>query len=234
MNLEAFRGADLFRLRTVANLRSIAPGVAPGTWVYWASKRLFDILGSTILLVVLSPVLLAIAIAIFLDDGLPIVYRGERAGRYGQPITVLKFRTMRDGSHHYLEELLTADEEHRLQYKRNRKLKEDPRRTRDGVFLRRTSLDELPQLLNVLAGNMSLIGPRPYFRSDLADRRQARTILKVRPGITGLWQVSGRSDRTFDERLALDVAYVRGRGFKLDSSIVLRTFSAVVSGRGAY
>ena len=209
-------------------------GATLGAVVYWSAKRLFDILGSAILLVVLSPVFLAIAIAIVIDDRLPILYRCERAGRYGLPITVLKFRTMRDGSHHHLEMLLTADEEHRLQYKRNRKLKEDPRRTRVGVFLRRTSLDELPQLVNVLIGDMSLIGPRPYFRSELADRREAKTILKVRPGITGLWQVSGRSDRTFEERLALDVAYVRGRGFKLDASIVLRTFSAVISGRGAY
>ena len=134
MNLEAFSWSrpSSVSARSRISARS-RRRVAPGTWVYWASKRLFDILGSTILLVVLSPVLLAIAIAIFLDDGLLIVYRGERAGRYGQPITVLKFRTMRDG-HQYLEELLTADEEHRLQYKRNRKLKEDPRRTRVGVF----------------------------------------------------------------------------------------------------
>jgi lipopolysaccharide/colanic/teichoic acid biosynthesis glycosyltransferase len=209
-------------------------GASLGALLYWSAKRLFDVVGSAFLLVVLSPVFVVIAIAILADDGLPILYRCERAGRFGLPITVLKFRTMRDGSHHHLEELLTADEERRLQYNRMRKLKDDPRRTRIGAFLRRTSLDELPQLLNVLAGNMSLIGPRPYFRSELADRREAKTILKVRPGITGLWQVNGRSDRTFEERLKLDMAYVRGRGFRLDGYIVLRTFSAVISGRGAY
>jgi exopolysaccharide production protein ExoY len=209
-------------------------GTTLGALAYWTTKRLIDVVGSTLLLVVLSPVFLVIAIAILADDGLPIFYRCERAGRYGRPITVLKFRTMRDGSHHHLEELLTADEERRLQYNRTRKLRNDPRRTKFGTFLRRTSLDELPQLLNVMAGNMSLIGPRPYFSAELADRREAKTILKVRPGITGLWQVNGRSDRTFEERLKLDMAYVRGRGFRLDASIVVRTFAAVISGRGAY
>jgi lipopolysaccharide/colanic/teichoic acid biosynthesis glycosyltransferase len=164
----------------------------------------------------------------------PIIYLSQRIGRYGQPITVLKFRTMRDGSHHHLRELLTADEELRMEYGVSRKLRVDPRRTRVGTFLRRTSLDELPQLLNVLFGEMSLVGPRPYFPGELVGRPEADEILRVRPGITGLWQVSGRSDRSFEERLGFDVDYVRRRGLRLDTSIVVRTFSAVVSGRGAY
>jgi lipopolysaccharide/colanic/teichoic acid biosynthesis glycosyltransferase len=141
---------------------------------------------------------------------------------------------MRDGSHHHLEELLTADEELRLEYGVSRKLREDPRRTRVGVFLRRTSLDELPQLLNVLVGEMSLVGPRPYFPGELDGRHEAVEILQVRPGITGLWQVNGRSDRTFEERLAFDVDYVRRRTLVLDLGILGRTVGAVVSGRGAY
>jgi lipopolysaccharide/colanic/teichoic acid biosynthesis glycosyltransferase len=141
---------------------------------------------------------------------------------------------MRDGSHHHLEEMLTVDEEKRLEYGVSRKLRDDPRRTRVGVFLRKTSLDELPQLVNVLAGQMSLIGPRPYFPGELADRPEAEIILRIRPGITGLWQVSGRSDRTFEERLELDVDYVRRRGPVLDASILARTLMAVLSGRGAY
>jgi len=202
--------------------------------VYWFLKRLVDIVGSALLLVVLSPILLVIAIAIACDSGLPVIYRCQRIGRYGRPIIVLKFRTMRDGSHHHLEEMLTADEELRLEYGQRRKLRDDPRRTRVGGFLRRTSLDELPQLVNVLAGEMSLIGPRPYMPGELADRPEADRILGVRPGITGLWQVNGRSDRTFDERVALDVNYIEHRGFRLDASIALRTFVAVISGRGAY
>lgn len=216
-----------------ASARTIRPATL-GQLVYWFAKRLTDIIGSAALLVILSPVFLLIAVATWFDSGVPIIYRCQRIGRYGQPITVLKFRTMRDGSHHHLEELLTVDEERRLEYGVSRKLRQDPRRTRVGVFLRRTSLDELPQLLNVLGGNMSLVGPRPYFPGELGDRPEAGTILSVRPGITGLWQVSGRSDRTFEERLAMDVDYVSRRGFGLDLRIMARTLSAVISGRGAY
>jgi lipopolysaccharide/colanic/teichoic acid biosynthesis glycosyltransferase len=212
-----------------------AAGAVPTPRVIYAfAKRAVDIGLSILALIVLSPVLLIIALAIWVDSGLPILYRCERIGRYGQPMIVLKFRTMRDGSHHHLEELLTADEEKRLEYGRRRKLRDDPRRTRVGALLRRTSLDELPQLVNVLAGRMSLVGPRPYFPGELASRPEASEILRVRPGMTGLWQVNGRSDRTFEERISLDVDYVRRRSPVLDAVIVLRTFAAVISGRGAY
>lgn len=206
--------------------------VAPSA--YPAIKRTIDLIGSASLLVALSPLFLTISVAIVADGGLPIIYRCQRLGRHGRLIEVLKFRTMHDGSHHHLEELLTADEERRLEYTINRKLKHDPRRTRFGAFLRRYSLDELPQLWNVLVGEMGLIGPRPYMPHELDGRPEAVTILSVRPGITGLWQVNGRSDRTFEERVALEVDYVRRQGFRLDLSIVLRTFGAVISGRGAY
>ncbi|HSM37887.1 MAG TPA: sugar transferase [Candidatus Limnocylindrales bacterium] len=202
--------------------------------LYWFAKRLIDIVGSALLLLIASPVFLIIAIATLVDSGLPIIYRCQRMGRFGRPIVVLKFRTMRDGSHHHLEELLTVDEELRLEYGRRRKLRDDPRRTRVGTFLRRLSLDELPQLVNVLVGEMSLVGPRPYLPGELTGRSEAEAILRVRPGITGLWQVSGRSDRTFEERVALDVEYVAHRGFRADAGIMLRTIGAVVSGRGAY
>jgi len=202
--------------------------------IYWFSRRLADIAASAVLLVVAMPILLLVAVAIWLDDGLPILYRCQRVGRYGQPITVFKFRTMRDGSHHHLEELLTVDEERRLEYGTHRKLRHDPRRTRVGGFLRRSSLDELPQLVNVLLGQMSLIGPRPYLPGELRGRPEADLILAVRPGITGLWQVNGRSDRTFEERVGFDVAYVTMRGFRTDLSILARTIGAVLSGRGAY
>jgi lipopolysaccharide/colanic/teichoic acid biosynthesis glycosyltransferase len=201
---------------------------------YHGIKRAVDVVGAAILLVLLAPVFLIIAVAIVIDGGLPIIYRCERLGRNGRKIEVLKFRTMHNGSHHHLEELLTADEERRLEYGINRKLRHDPRRTRFGTFLRRYSLDELPQIWNVLIGEMSFIGPRPYMAHELRDRSEAVTLLSVRPGITGLWQVNGRSDRTFEERVALEVDYVQREGFHLDVSIVLRTFGAVISGRGAY
>ena len=201
---------------------------------YAAARRALDVIGSFVLLIVLSPVLVVIAVAIAVDSGLPIIYRCERLGRHGRRITVLKFRTMRNGSHHRLADLLSADEMRALEYTQNRKLKNDPRRTRVGSFLRRSSLDELPQLLNVLAGDMSLIGPRPYFADELLQRPEAAEILSIRPGITGLWQTNGRSDRTFEERIAYDVRYVRDAGVRMDARIVARTLSAVFSGRGAY
>ena len=209
-------------------------GVTLSRLAYWFSKRLIDIGLSLILLVVLSPVYLVVALGIWLDSGLPIIYRCHRLGRYGRPIIVLKFRSMRDGSHHHLQELLEIDEERRIEYGANRKLRDDPRRTRVGGFLRRTSLDELPQLLNVLRGEMSLVGPRPYMPDELNGRSEGDAILSVRPGITGLWQVSGRSDRTFAERVTLDHEYVQRRGLRLDIRIALKTFTAILSGRGAY
>jgi lipopolysaccharide/colanic/teichoic acid biosynthesis glycosyltransferase len=201
---------------------------------YHAIKRVIDVVGAAILLVVLAPVFLIIAVAIVIDGGLPIIYRCERLGRHGRNIEVLKFRTMHNGSHHHLEELLTADEERRLEYDINRKLRHDPRRTRFGTFLRKYSLDELPQLWNVLVGEMSFIGPRPYMPDELRGRPEAVPLLSLRPGITGLWQVNGRSDRTFEERVAMEVDYVQREGLRLDASIVLRTFGAVLSGKGAY
>lgn len=202
--------------------------------VYGFGRRLFDIVVATFLLLILSPVLLVIATAVWLDSGLPIIYRFERLGRYGEPITVLKFRTMRAGSHHHLQDLLSADEARALEYSINRKLRDDPRRTRLGAFLRRASLDELPQLLNVLSGQMSLIGPRPYFAHELSGRPEAAEILSLRPGITGLWQVNGRSERTFEERLRFDLLYAKRHGLELDLRIIVGTIAAVVSGRGAY
>lgn len=205
-----------------------------GQLLYWSAKRFVDVVGSAVLLVVLSPVLLGIAVAIWLDSGLPIIYRGQRIGRHGRPIVVLKFRTMRDGSHHHLSEMLTADEELRLEYGSRRKLRDDPRRTPVGGLLRRTSLDELPQLVNVLMGEMSLVGPRPYMPGELNGRPEAGKILDARPGITGLWQVSGRSDTTFEKRVAIDVAYIARRSAALDAWILLQTFGAVIGGKGAY
>ena len=209
-------------------------GALVASSAYHGIKRTVDVVGAAILLVLLAPVFLVIAVAIVIDGGLPIIYRCERLGRKARNIEVLKFRTMHNGSHHHLEELFTAAEERRLEYGINRKLRHDPRRTRFGIFLRKYSLDELPQLWNVLIGEMSFIGPRPYMPDELRGRPEASPLLSLRPGITGLWQVNGRSDRTFEERVAMEVDYVRHEGLRLDASIVFRTFGAVVSGKGAY
>jgi lipopolysaccharide/colanic/teichoic acid biosynthesis glycosyltransferase len=211
-----------------------AVGARPYRVSYDILKRGIDIVGSAIGLALLSPVMLAVAVVIALDDGFPIFYKSGRVGRNWGRITVWKFRTMRDGSHHHLAELLTDDEGRRLMFESNRKLRDDPRRTRVGVFLRRSSLDELPQLWNVLRGDMSLIGPRPCAPDELRDVEEADVILSVRPGITGLWQVSGRSDLHFAQRMELDAEYVRRRSLGFDLGILAKTFGAVVSGRGAY
>jgi lipopolysaccharide/colanic/teichoic acid biosynthesis glycosyltransferase len=221
-------------LEQITQQRTAVRAASPRKLLYRVTKRIFDIVAAGLGLLVLSPLLLLIAVGILIDGGLPILYRCERVGRFGRPITVLKFRTMHDGSHHHLKELLTIDEEKRLEYRATRKLRDDPRRTRFGIFLRRTSLDELPQLFNVLSGRMSIVGPRPYLPGELSDRVEGAQILRVRPGITGLWQVNGRSDRTFEERLSFDVEYVRRRGIRQDVSILVRTIGAVLSGRGAY
>ncbi len=221
-------------MEQISRSQSVASAPAQSRTGYQYAKRFVDILGAAILLVVLSPIMLAIALATWIDSGLPIIYRSRRLGRHGEPIVVLKFRTMRDGSHHHLAELLTANEERRLEYQVNRKLRNDPRKTRVGSLLRRTSLDELPQLWNVLRGEMSLIGPRPYFADELLGRAESVELLSVRPGITGLWQVNGRSDRTFLDRVRLDLMYVRQQGPVIDFKIFVLTFKAVISRRGAY
>ncbi len=203
-------------------------------FAYPSMKRAIDLIVAAALLIILFPLVLLIVAAIAIETGYPLFYRCQRLGLGGKPMTALKFRTMHDGSHHHLEALLTNDEEIRLEYDERRKLRRDPRRTRVGAVLRRLSLDELPQLLNVARGEMSLVGPRPYFLNELGGREEAAMILSVRPGITGLWQVSGRSDLTFERRLELDVEYVRAQGLLADARIALRTVGAVLSGRGAY
>jgi len=144
-------------------MRSIARSATASSWewLYAFGARLGDLVFGSILLVLFSPILLVTAAAVYIDSGLPILYRCQRLGQHGRFITVMKFRTMKDGSHHHLQELLTVDEERRLEYSATRKLRRDPRCTRIGRFLRRSSLDEVPQLLNVISGEMSLIGPDP-------------------------------------------------------------------------
>ncbi len=194
-------------------------------------KRLLDVVGATIGLVVLSPLLVAVALVIRLDDGGPVFFRQRRVGRGGQEFSILKFRTMCVDAESRIAELAAANEGSGPLFK----LQRDPRVTRVGAFLRRTSLDELPQLWNVLTGSMSLVGPRPALPSevavyeDFADRR-----LLVTPGMTGLWQVSGRSDLDWVEGVRLDLHYVENWSFVHDLVILARTIPSVLRSRGAY
>lgn len=195
-------------------------------------KRAMDILGSAFLIFLLSPLLIVTAIAVKATDGGPIIYRQERVGMDGEPFGIFKFRTMAVDADARLQQLLR---EQKTDGTPLFKVQNDPRLTRIGSFLRRYSIDELPQLFNVLLGTMSLVGPRPQRDAEVAlytgtaDHR-----LGVRPGMTGLWQVSGRSNLSWEEARRLDVFYAHNWSIGLDLSIFLRTFKAVLGKDGAY
>ncbi|MCX7732436.1 MAG: exopolysaccharide biosynthesis polyprenyl glycosylphosphotransferase [candidate division WOR-3 bacterium] len=198
-------------------------------------KRLIDIFISATALLVLSPLMLLVALLIKLTSPGPVFYRHRRLGRNMRPFGVLKFRTMFVDADRRLEEILRTDPEKRAEFEKTFKLKNDPRVTSIGRFLRRTSLDELPQLLNVLAGQMSLVGPRPIVEKEIQYYQDYSLLLfRVPPGLTGLWQVSGRTDTTYDERVRLDTRYVREWTIWGDLLIILRTVPAVLARKGAY
>ncbi|QHO90427.1 polyprenyl glycosylphosphotransferase [Actinomyces sp. 432] len=197
------------------------------------AKEIFDRTAGTVLLVLFSPLLAAAAIAVRLDSPGPAFYRQTRVGQDGSPFTLWKLRSMRTDSDARREAVVKAggDAGNEVLFKN----RTDPRITRVGRFIRRTSIDELPQLINVVRGEMSLVGPRPALPSEVAEYdAEARRRLLVKPGLTGLWQVSGRSDLSWDTTVALDRHYVENRGARLDASIFLSTFKAVVGGKGAY
>lgn len=188
---------------------------------------------AAVAVVLLAPVLLAVALAVRLSGPGPVLFRQRRVGRDGHEFTMLKFRTMGAGAEAGRQRLLASNEaDGGVLFK----LRSDPRVTPLGAWLRRFSLDELPQLLNVLTGSMSLVGPRPPLASEVAmydDDMRARRML-VKPGVTGLWQISGRADLPWDEAVRLDLRYVENWSLALDFSILARTLSAVVRGSGAY
>ncbi len=199
-----------------------------------AAKRALDVAGAAALLVALAPVFLLIALLVRRDGG-PVFFAHTRVGRGGALFGCLKFRSMVTDSQERLRAHLAADPVARAEWDATRKLKNDPRVTRVGRFLRATSLDELPQLFNVLRGEMSLVGPRPVQQAELEGLYGAAAAyyMAVRPGITGLWQVSGRSETSYAQRVALDVAYVAAGSFWQDVRILLRTPVAVLSRKGA-
>jgi exopolysaccharide biosynthesis polyprenyl glycosylphosphotransferase len=196
----------------------------------WMMKRVSDIVMASVGLLIISPVMLAIAAGIKLQDGGPIIFRQARIGRQGKPFTMLKFRSMVVDAEARKLELM----EHNQGKGGLFKLSHDPRVTRLGQFLRNFSLDELPQLFNVLGGSMSLVGPRPHLESELAQMpSEASRRSLVTPGLTGLWQVSGRSDLQGDDAVRLDLRYVENWSFTLDLQILWKTMSAVLAKRGA-
>ena len=197
-------------------------------------KRCVDLVIASVLGVFALPLVAIICVLIRLDSPGPAVYWRTRVGKDGRCFRCFKFRSMYQDADARLEEFL-SDPELGHEYARYRKFRSDPRVTRVGKILRRFSLDELMQVWNVLKGDMSIVGPRPYDDVEVPLMAGAERIIhSVRRGITGLWQVSGRNEKSFDERLALDVRYVRDRSPSLDLKILVRTIPVVLSGRGAY
>lgn len=207
--------------------------------IYDFSKRLLDIIGSAVGLVILSPVFLLVAIAIKVDSPGPVFADTPmRAGNHGILFKIYKFRSMVKNAH----ELLEKNPKLLVEYKRNSyKIFNDPRITRVGKFLRRYSVDEFPQLFNILKGEMSLVGPRAYYPYELEEqqekypssRKYVKIILSGKPGLTGVWQVTGRSEINFDKRVKMDASYVKRKSILYDLWLILKTIPAVLSGRGA-
>lgn len=226
---ERLQGTSLrHKLRFHAK-RLVWIGVVQGSYLL---KRLLDILGSAALIAVLSPVFLSIAAAIRLDSPGPVLFRQIRVGRYGQYFSMWKFRSMYIDAEARKQALLARNE---MAGGVIFKMKNDPRITRIGRFIRRASIDELPQLWNVLRGDMSLVGPRPALPSEVNQYSPAeRRRLEVIPGITCIWQVSGRSDIPFDQQVRLDVDYIESQSVWLDIKLLLLTVPAVLLGKGAY
>lgn len=196
--------------------------------------RILDLVIGIIALVVFAPLLIALAILIYVSNPGPIFFVQQRIGRNGQNFACFKFRTMVVDAQARLSRLLEEDPAARLEWERDHKLRNDPRITPLGRFLRKSSFDELPQFFNLINGTMSVVGPRPIVVAEITRYgRWFGDYCRVKPGITGLWQVSGRSDTTYRRRVALDVAYSRNRSLGLNLKIMVMTVPAVLAARGS-
>ena len=200
-------------------------------------KRFGDVLFSLLVLGIGSPVFVLIAVLVKLSSKGPAFYVQRRVGRDYKRFGCIKFRTMRQDADEILSNVLASSPSMKQEFERDFKLRKDPRITPIGRFLRRSSLDELPQFLNVLFGEMSVVGPRPIVDKEIERYGEfMEEVISVRPGLTGLWQVSGRNNLSYEKRVRLDLAYARGRSFMLDLAIILRTFGVLLlpMDRGAY
>ena len=194
-------------------------------------KRFIDIIIGTIGLIVCIPIFIIIGIAIKIDSKGPVFFKHKRIGKHGKKLEIYKFRTMIKNAE---EAMKNFTEEQKKEFAENFKLENDPRVTRVGKILRKTSLDELPQIINILKGEMSIIGPRPVVRSELEKYGSNQDkFLSVAPGLTGNWAANGRSDVSYEERMALELYYVNNRSLILDMKIFFKTIGSVLKGRGA-
>ena len=194
-------------------------------------KRFIDIIIGTIGLIVCIPIFIIIGIAIKIDSKGPVFFKHKRIGKHGKKLEIYKFRTMIENAE---EAMKNFTEEQKKEFAENFKLENDPRVTRVGKILRKTSLDELPQIINILKGEMSIIGPRPVVKSELEKYGSNQDkFLSVAPGLTGYWAANGRSDVSYEERMALELYYVNNRSLILDMKIFFKTIWSVLKGRGA-
>lgn len=199
--------------------------------IYLAEKRCFDVVSSLCALIILSPLLIIIGILVKLDSKGKVIFVHKRLGQAGKIIKIYKFRTMRENAEQLLKEL---SPQQMKEFKENFKLEKDPRVTKLGGFLRKSSLDELPQLFNILLGNMSVVGPRPIIEAELDKYGiYSDKLLSVKPGLTGNWQANGRSNTTYEERVQLDMDYIDNGSFWMDIKIIFKTFGTVIRKEGA-
>ena len=205
--------------------------------IYKIIKKLSDLIFSSLILIICIPLFFIIAILIKLSSRGPIFFLQERIGKNNVQFKCIKFRTMYPEAKDILENLLIKDKKLKLEFEENHKLKNDPRITTIGKFLRKTSLDELPQFINVLKDEMSIVGPRPIVKEEKKRYgKNLKKFLSIKPGITGLWQVSGRNNLSYKRRVQLDLNYIKNFNFLMDIRIIIRTFGVILFplDRGAY
>lgn len=241
LEAEVFHQQDSLSTAVVVSVRDIPSAdvylgeLSPNSFSYRFIKRFLDIVLSGTLLVVLAPFILLIAVAVRVSSPGPVLYRERRMGRFGRPFTIYKFRSM--FTREYLRTRMRhhEDEKTHMRFRMAKNGISDPRITKVGAILRRLSLDELPQLINILKGEMSLVGPRPVVEAELSNYGDDLPFYNlVYPGLSGLWQVSGRSDITYPARVTLDVMYCKKWSLLFDFAILARTLPAVIRGKGAY
>jgi exopolysaccharide production protein ExoY len=232
--LRAGEGPELEAHAWSESIRRFADIAACRKALNAAVKRQLDLVGAVVLAVVFSPLMMVIFLLMHRSGG-AVIYKHRRVGRDGRVFECLKFRTMVPNADQILRDLLERDPALKAEWVQDHKLRNDPRITQLGRFLRRTSLDELPQLWNVVLGEMSLVGPRPVVREELLRYgRNVGAYLAAKPGITGLWQVTGRNNTDYRRRVVLDTYYVRNQSLLLDMYILLKTTLVVLGGKGAY
>ena len=221
-----------YEYKSIAKANNKAKAIV---YIEKALKRLIDIIGSIIGIIFLIPLSIGIKMANIKEkDNGPLFYKQKRIGKNGKEFVLHKYRSMVMDADEKLSRYLEENEEAREEYSTYKKLKDDPRVTRVGHFIRNTSLDEFPQFINVLKGDMSLVGPRPYLPREKKDMgRLYHTIVQSKPGITGMWQVSGRSEITFEDRLDMDIEYYYNWSLKTDIKLLFKTIKKVILREGA-